>query len=82
MIRITTSEKNVCVTIDFCYPAGGYSQKFTAEESHVVNARLVADNLMKNLDRHIEDIRKEEYNRGWSDAKSKRSKSTFFKCVF
>jgi hypothetical protein len=82
MISITTRGKNVIVNIEFCFPANGYSQKFSIEESHIVNAELIADNLRNNLERHIEDLRKEEYHRGWSDAKSKRAKSTLFSCVF
>lgn len=44
-------------------------------------AELLSRHINKRLDETIQAIRKEEYERGWKDAKAKKSKANWFSAV-
>jgi len=52
---------------------------FTHECSHDYFAHLMRDSYINHMNRKLEKIRREAYNQGWKDAKSKKvAKNTFF----
>lgn len=54
----------------------GYT--FSSERGHESNALLLAHNLRQHLYETVRQIRREEYNSGWKDAKRKTKKRDYF----
>lgn len=78
MITISRSKDKVIISIDFKYPVNGYSADFEFTCPSEFYAKLTEQNISDGLVTLIEEIRKYEYESGWSDAKKKKQKRTFF----
>ncbi len=78
MIEIGNSGKTVKINIKGQYPVQNYSLNFEYDCPDEFYAKLVAHNLMEALRYRIESVRKQEYEAGWKDAKSKKEKRKWF----
>lgn len=41
-------------------------------------SELLSSHLQKQLEKIVQQVRQEEYNRGWKDAKAKKAKCDYF----
>lgn len=53
-----------------------FSLKFSQHE--VYQAKLLCEHLDKEMNLKLENIRKQSYEQGWKDAKSKKKKQGYF----
>jgi len=78
MIKIDRHEKQVRIRIEH----GAYYNDAELWFYWNCNSELYAQLLTQQLNRHLDDrvqaIRKEEYEKGWKDAKAHRTKETWF----
>jgi hypothetical protein len=82
MIKIFADGNKVIVQTEYKYPGNGYYTNFDVDAGNKLDAQLRAENLNDHLAQSIQRIRKEEYNRGWKDAKSKKKKEDWFSSTF
>ena len=68
----------IIIKVEFKDPVSGYTSEFSISCPSEFHAKLMADNLQNNFYQTIEKIRKLEYESGWSDAKKKKTKRTYF----
>lgn len=71
MIKISHEENNVVIQATLTVK---YDLNFRLERNSILDAILLKNQIQKDLDARIEKIRKDAYNLGWKDAKSKREK--------
>lgn len=78
MIKFSRSEKKVFVNIATTMGNGWWWHLFI-ECSDEPYAILLKERLEADMERKIESIRRESYEQGWKDAKSKKvAKKTWF----
>ena len=77
---ISFSVKNDVVTLTIWHgaPVEKWTSGFKYTTHSEFHATLMADNLENELRRRLEKIRREEYERGWNDAKKKNPKCDYF----
>lgn len=82
MIQIDRHETKVRLRIEHgLLSANGSELWLYWECDKEMFAELMENKLRKKLEDRIEAIRKEEYERGWKDAKAKRRKAIWFASV-
>jgi len=82
MIKIFADGEKVIIQASYKYPGNGYLSNFEINVGSELNAKFREHNLNEHLEETIHRIRKEEYNRGWKDAKSKKRKEDWFSSTF
>ncbi len=78
MVNFSVKDKVVTLNIQHGVPVETWTSNFEFSTSSEFYAKLMADNLEKELRRRLEKIRREEYERGWNDAKKKNKKCDYF----
>lgn len=78
MIEITNEGSTVEVKVKGQFPIQRWTYTFSSERGHESNALLLAHNLRQHLYETVRQIRREEYNSGWKDAKRKTKKRDYF----
>jgi hypothetical protein len=78
MINIHAEGKKLKVSISYKYPVSNWQTTFSIDESSELHSKLMAENLNNHLRETIEEIRRQEYEEGWKDAKSKKKKKIWF----
>lgn len=77
---IKFSREGTRVKIDVSASVMGYHFTFYHELKEDYLAELMRQDYQNHLEKRIEEIRRDEYNQGWRDAKSKKiAKRTWFK---
>ncbi len=82
MIKISTEKEVVILELTHGHPVANYTSTFRYVRGNEFDAKLMADNLQKKLKSELEQVRKEAYEQGWSDAKGKRKKEDWFSGSF
>jgi hypothetical protein len=82
MIKFSVKDEVVTLNIQHGAPIATWSSNFKFETSSEFYAKLMSDNLEKELERRIKELRREEYEHGWNDAKKKNPKCDYFTGYF
>ncbi len=82
MINISRHEDKVKLTIEHglsSHPNGSLLLYWNTGDAKY--AELLSNKLQQKLWDTVEAVRKEEYERGWKDAKAKKAKTTWFASI-
>ena len=82
MIKFSVQDEVVTLNIQHGAPIATWTSNFKFETSSEFYAKLMSDNLEKELERRIKELRREEYEHGWNDAKKKNPKCDYFTGYF
>lgn len=82
MITFYVKDDVVTLNIQHGVPIATWTSNFKFSTSSEFYAKLMSDNLEKELERRIKELRRNEYERGWSDAKKKKPKCDYFTGYF
>ena len=82
MIGFSQKESEVIISFSASYPISNNFFQAKLKCEHEWIAKLLANNLQKSLESALEKIRREEYLKGWKDAKAKRKKEDWFSRYF
>lgn len=76
MITVSNKEETVIINVSMTI---GWNINFKAQRSGEMDAILLRNQIQKDLSDKIEKIRRDAYNLGWKEAKSKKvAKRTWF----
>lgn len=78
MVTINRDEKKVCLRIEHGAYWGDHALLLYWNCENELFAQLLSSQLDKHLAERVQAIRKEEYEKGWKDAKSHKTKETWF----
>lgn len=82
MITIKAKDTKVVIEVEGKYPLK-LNYLFYWECNRDDYASLLAENLDKRMRQDLETIRRESYDKGWKDAKAKKTaKDTWFKSLW
>lgn len=70
------------VIVHYGYPVSTYHSTTNIAYSNEFEAIMAYDNLIQHYGEVFKQIREQSYNKGWSDAKKKKKKTTWFSCFF
>ena len=82
MISFERSENKVLVNVQHGIFFNDQYFQLDINQGHPYQAELLYRQLNKTLREKLESIRREEYEKGWKDAKAKRAKQTWFSGKF
>lgn len=79
MIRFTRVDDNVIVSVEHGVFNDGRHFSLELKQSQDYQAELLRRALQDNLNKHLSELKKMYYNKGWKDAKAKKvAKRTSF----
>jgi len=83
-VKRDNSQATICIETDLAFSCDGKSTTtlpFTWSTSHPYIADLVTLYVRTQIEKAISDTRREYYEKGWKDAKSKKQKDDWFSGV-